>query len=170
MSSIKINVPMTIDWDRKPNRKHFLKHLIDSNKFETVLEVGVRDGRTTFHLLNQCRTIKKYWAVDMNIDLFYSKKVAQAYGDKLVAIEGMSQDVHHKIEDGSCDIIFIDADHSYPAVKQDIINYRPKLKPGGILSGHDIDFPGVNQAVNEMLENYDVGPNNVWFVRDVYFV
>ena len=165
MPYTKLKVPMTIEWHSKPNRKHFLKHLIDSNQFKTVLEVGVRDGRTTFHLLNQCKSIEKYYAVDMNIDLFYTNKVEKRYGERLTAIEGMSQDVHHKIDDASCDLIFIDADHSYPAVKQDIINYTPKLKQGGILSGHDIDFPGVNQAVNEMLKNYDVGPNNVWFTR-----
>jgi len=156
---------MTIAWDSKPNRKHFLKYLIDSNKFQTIVEVGVRDGRTMFHLLQNCNSIQKYYAIDTNIDSFYNDKIKEVYKSKLIAINGSSHDVHHKIEDASCDLIFIDADHSYPAVKQDIINYRPKLKPGGILSGHDIDFPGVNQAVNEMLENYDVGPNNVWFVQ-----
>ena len=164
-NKVRIDVPMTIMWNKKSNRRHFLKHLIDTNSFSTILEVGVRDGRTTFHLLDQCPTIKKYYGVDTNISLFYNDTIANKYNDKLIAIQGMSQDVHHKIDDASCDLIFIDADHSYPAVKQDIINYTPKLKPGGILSGHDIDFPGVNQAVNEMLENYDVGPNNVWFTR-----
>lgn len=165
MPYTKLKVPMTIEWHSKPNRKHFLKHLIDSNKFQTIVEVGVRDGRTMFHLLQNCNSIQKYYAIDTNIDLFYNDKIKEVYQSKLIAINGSSHDVHHKIEDASCDLIFIDADHSYPAVKQDIINYTPKLKQGGILSGHDIDFPGVNQAVNEMLKNYDVGPNNVWFTR-----
>ena len=161
---------MTITWDHKSNRKHFLKHLIDTHNLTNIVEVGVRDGRTTFHLLEQCPHIQKYYAIDSNINLFFNDQIKQKYGEKLIAINGLSQQVHQKVPNASCDLVFIDADHSYPAVKQDIINYRPKLKPGGILSGHDIDFPGVNQAVNEMLENYDVGPNNVWFVRDVYFV
>ena len=42
-----------------------------------------------------------------------------------------------ELTDESCDIIFIDADHRYDYVKTDIINYRPKVKPGGILCGHD---------------------------------
>ena len=159
---IRLNVPMTISWDHKSNRKHFLKHLISINNFSTVLEIGVRDGRTTFHLLDTCPTIKNYTAIDKDISLFYNKEIAKKY-TKLNPIQGYSNLVHTQIKDAYFDLIFIDADHSYSAVKQDIINYQPKLKQGGILSGHDIDFPGVNQAVNEMLDQYDVGPNNVWF-------
>ena len=50
--------------------------------------------------------------------------------------------------DASCDVIFIDGDHSEPAVKADIISWLPKVKPGGVLCGHDIDEPGVANAVN----------------------
>jgi hypothetical protein len=34
-----------------------------------------------------------------------------------------------------------------------------------LLTGHDIDYPGVNQAVNEMIKQYDVGPNYVWIKK-----
>ena len=61
------------------------------------------------------------------------------------------------------DVVFIDADHSYNGCLKDIIEYTPKVNKGGILSGHDIDFPGVNKAVNQLVKSYDVGPNNVWF-------
>jgi predicted O-methyltransferase YrrM len=60
------------------------------------------------------------------------------------------------------DLVFIDANHSYDYVKKDIIKYTPKLKENGLLTGHDIDYPGVNRAVNEMIKQYDVGPNYVW--------
>lgn len=51
------------------------------------------------------------------------------------------------------DIIFIDADHSYGAVKADIEAWYKHLKPGGIMLGHDYktrQFPGVTQAVEEV--------------------
>jgi len=35
------------------------------------------------------------------------------------------------------DLVFIDADHRYDAVKADIDNWLPKVKVGGIISGHD---------------------------------
>jgi len=52
------------------------------------------------------------------------------------------------------DLIFLDADHSYEAVKQDIALWWPRLKDGGIMAFHDYHpehsyFPGVYQAVTE---------------------
>jgi len=55
------------------------------------------------------------------------------------------------------DLLFIDADHTYEAVKQDIDDWLPKVKM--IISGHDYgnrECPGVASAVNEKF-----GENNV---------
>lgn len=49
--------------------------------------------------------------------------------------------------DGSIDAVFIDADHSEEAVFADIQAWLPKVKKGGIISGHDYDEPGVRNAV-----------------------
>jgi predicted O-methyltransferase YrrM len=56
-------------------------------------------------------------------------------------------------EDDSLDAVFIDADHSYEAVKLDIQNWMPKVRKGGILAGHDYTYswPGVVRAVDELL-------------------
>lgn len=50
------------------------------------------------------------------------------------------------------DMVFIDADHDYEAVKSDILAWMPHVKPGGIVAGHDYaqQFPGVVRAVNEL--------------------
>ena len=55
-------------------------------------------------------------------------------------------------EDQSLDFVFIDADHSYESVKEDIIAWFPKVKYGGIISGHDYHMgaPGVMIASNEL--------------------
>lgn len=59
-------------------------------------------------------------------------------------------------EDGSLDGVFIDADHTYEAVKKDIENWTPKVRSGGILAGHDYihTWPGVVQAVNESVSGF----------------
>ena len=154
-----LDVPMTIEWEHKSNRKYFLDYLIKSNNYTTMAEVGVRDGRTTFHLLDRNPSLIIY-GIDLNISLFYNQEVKEKYGDRLVPIQGNSSVLADKIP--NVDLIFIDADHSYNGCSKDILAYRDKVKAGGIFSGHDIDFPGVNRAVNELIESYDVGPNNVW--------
>ena len=53
--------------------------------------------------------------------------------------------------DDSLDFVFIDAAHDYDSVKQDILAWLPKVKKGGIISGHDYPHPPVRQAVNELL-------------------
>jgi hypothetical protein len=49
--------------------------------------------------------------------------------------------------DGSLDIVFIDGDHSTPAVLRDIDVWWPKVAPGGILAGDDYDWKTVAEAV-----------------------
>ena len=87
------------------------------------------------------------------------------YKNRLIAIEALSIDGAKFIQDFSLDLVFIDADHSYPWVKSDIQTFSKKIKPGGWLTGHDIDFPGVFQAVNECIKNFDVATNNVWLTK-----
>ena len=58
--------------------------------------------------------------------------------------------------DGSVDFVFIDADHSYEAVKQDIQTWLPKVRHGGVLAGHDYGWAGtVQRAVHETLGEKD---------------
>ncbi len=53
--------------------------------------------------------------------------------------------------DQSIDFAFIDADHRYGPVRADIDAWLPKIKPGGVLAGHDYHkAPGVKQAVGEV--------------------
>lgn len=41
------------------------------------------------------------------------------------------------LEDNSLDWVYIDAAHNYDSVRKDLEATLPKLKPGGIVSGHD---------------------------------
>jgi hypothetical protein len=64
------------------------------------------------------------------------------------------------------DLVFIDGDHSYESVKQDIALWEPKVRPGGIIAGHDYcyqHFPQVIKAVDECFpKNLWVGPDVTW--------
>ena len=50
-----------------------------------------------------------------------------------------------------CDLLFIDGDHSYAAVKADLRDWVPTIKPGGWLAMHDIDQPDVRRAFDELV-------------------
>jgi hypothetical protein len=84
-----------------------------------------------------------------------------------VAMPGNSWDVANLYRDDSLDFVFIDADHSYEAVSRDIDAWKPKVKRGGILAGHDY-IPwtnptfGVIKAVNERFERFEVWPGVTW--------
>jgi dTDP-4-dehydrorhamnose reductase len=75
---------------------------------------------------------------------------------KMTSLEAVEQ-----FEDNSLDFVFIDASHEYEDVKADILAWIRKVKPGGILAGHDyyvnttIRLCGVNEAVDECLDKFD---------------
>lgn len=87
---------------------------------------------------------------------------------KIKDVKGISWEMSSKFEDNSLDVVFIDADHQYESVKKDITNWLPKVRKGGILSGHDYR-PGntVAKAVDEVLKDKNVikGRGSVWYVE-----
>jgi len=51
--------------------------------------------------------------------------------------KALSLDAAKSVADGTLDFVFIDANHSEPYVSQDIEAWTPKVRSGGIVSGHD---------------------------------
>jgi predicted O-methyltransferase YrrM len=62
-----------------------------------------------------------------------------------------SQQAAQLFADGSLDFVFIDAAHGFDDVRADLACWWPKIRPGGLLAGHDYnaDWPGVVRAVDE---------------------
>ena len=72
-----------------------------------------------------------------------------------------------RIPDNYIDFLFIDADHSYESVKKDISAWYPKVKSGGIVSGHDWNTKGgVRPAVIECIpgRKINVTECNIWWI------
>lgn len=92
-------------------------------------------------------------------------------GMRAKILQTTSAEAARTCQPGSLDFVFLDADHSYEAVKADIEAWRWCVKPGGWLCGHDYANPwfpkfGVKKAVDEfagdkLLLGYDL----TWFVR-----
>lgn len=121
-----------------------------------IIEIGTRYGESAVKL-NREFTIEEYICVDPYVDYEqyegddFSKvlkndskvfnKVRRSLklrmGSKVKFIREFSDKAVSQIEDGYADFIFIDGNHTYEYVIEDLQNYWPKVKQGGILAGHD---------------------------------
>lgn len=86
--------------------------------------------------------------------------------DQITTIVTTSLQASKLFENESLDFVFIDASHDYENVKADILAWMPKVKKGGILSGHDYNkhWPGVIQAVDELIKDTKTIHGDVWEV------
>ncbi len=68
-----------------------------------------------------------------------------------------SDDAIDVLRDEIFDFVYIDGLHTYEQVKMDIINYKPLIKTGGVIGGHDYHsyWSGVINAVDELLGKPD---------------
>ncbi|CAK0856203.1 unnamed protein product [Prorocentrum cordatum] len=80
--------------------------------------------------------------------------------------------VFWQVPERSLDLVFLDARHDYEAVAADVVAWRPKVRPGGILSGHDFSwmFPTVAMAVYSAAfdspeRTIHLAPDGVWWLQ-----
>lgn len=165
-----------ISWFRqrflyKRPRWNSIIRLINSEKMTTYAEVGVWEGEMAKQIIENCHTLKKIILIGpYNAILGYLhgkiyKKGMQDRVDKAKEImlkrtdspkvkRIFKQSVNDasNLMDESIDLVFIDAQHAYEYVKQDLDAWFPKIKKGGIIAGHDYNFrwrEHVMKALNE---------------------
>lgn len=158
-------------------RHHIPEFLKENNLNGIVCEIGVYRGDFLKHLL---RTAKNtIYAIDpwlassdpsvtggketqAEMDGMYQSVLAWTLKypmDPMLNVWRMtSRDAAKCFLDGGVDFAYIDANHSFAAVQEDIGLWWPKIRPGGILAGHDyvthqsigFDF-GVVKAVDSFV-------------------
>ena len=77
-----------------------------------------------------------------------------------------STEAARDVEDGSLDYVYIDADHRFDYVMEDLITWGRKVRPGGVIAGHDyyrFRNAGVVPAVD--VYTYQNGVQQ-WFITD----
>lgn len=165
-------------------RWEVLADLITTHALTSFVEVGVWEGHTSIYITDHCSSLQKQWAIDPYDVSLYSAATQfkqqttglnqsladatyAATAQKITIIRESSRDAVHHFADGSLDIVFIDANHEYASVKEDIKLWLPKIRKGGFLCGHDysLQFFGVVQAVNELL-----GPDNIRLEEDAVWI
>jgi len=87
--------------------------------------------------------------------------------DYITTITGNSKEVYKQFKNESIDYLFIDGDHSHEGFKEDIKLWYPKVKIGGIVSGHDYIWGG--NGVKPIIDSFSLfkaqpfGFGDVWF-------
>lgn len=100
-------------------------------------------------------------AVDRARQLFDANTAGIGF---LQAIQDTSVRAAARIADSSVDWVFIDALHDYASVRDDIRAWAPKVKPGGLISGHDYGRAGVTDAVLAAFSEVQI-EHSVWMTR-----
>jgi uncharacterized Rossmann fold enzyme len=148
------------------------------------VEVGVKEGRLFLKMLGWCPNLRL-----TGVDIFEARPgieseggeshadadlpghekrildtIAKCYPNRGKLIKGYSVDAAKGFKDASLDFVFIDADHREECVRADIAAWKPKVKPGGMLMGHDAQekFPGVLAAINDLCKGYTRYEDSVW--------
>tara|TARA_S200002703_G_scaffold155492_1_gene159709 strand:+ start:1481 stop:1996 length:516 start_codon:yes stop_codon:yes gene_type:complete len=166
------------------HRSKVIEQLVKKFGWTRGAELGVWQGKTYLPLLKNCpdltligvdlwetqfdnpEYVKQYG--EQGWDHASHEKTVRAgaaqFGERAIIYKGFTWDIAPKIEDNSLDFIFIDADHASEAVRRDITDWSPKVKEGGYIIGHDIDWPSVKKIVVEKFGfNYTAASDNVWY-------
>ncbi len=149
----------------RPSAEHASQ--LYGNKPMLVAEVGVRSGENAIDMLNGI-AIDKLFLVDnympyMDGDTlvdapiqsrYYYKmfKDIRPYFEKVVLVTKSSMMATGLFEDGFFDYVYIDANHQYEFVLDDLNYWWPKVKVGGCFAGHDFPFIGVKKALDEFVK------------------
>jgi hypothetical protein len=130
-----------------------------------VVEVGVWQGQSTACLAVEILNSGKAIRLDCVDHFKGSTEIEKSLGaipDLRERFEAAVKPVRHAIREvhaersvaaskryknGSLDFVFIDAAHDTTSVIHDLAAWWPKIKPGGILAGHDADWPSVQKAL-----------------------
>ena len=176
------------------NRSDFGEFLAERGTLGTAAEVGVAEGRYSLEICQwgvEHLYLVDLWAYVPNGpgDLGQSTEFHNAnyrgcmdrikdYSHMVTVLRGRTVTMAERIPDGYLDFLHLDAAHDKINVTADLEAYYPKLKPGGIASGHDYLAKqyGVKEAVDEFAAGLGIRvhaidtdrPNDAcfWFEKD----
>lgn len=110
------------------------------------LELTLVDPYMVYEFVNMCSRNKWKWhKPDMDKMRYRAlKSLARA---NVIWLMTTSEKAAQCIEDESLDFVYIDGNHTFNFVMQDIILWGKKVRKGGVISGHDWGIKPVQKAV-----------------------
>lgn len=171
-------------WDKYS--REYIVELIKKNNFKTVVEIGTAAGFTASYILKNIKDKDfKLYCVDPYLSYkdyendgtskIVKKCREQAYKDvfldsRAIHLEEFSEKAAKRFGMKSIDMVFIDGNHNYKYVMQDLKLWHPVVKKKGIVSGHDFGggWHGVKKAVREFYKNrlseIKTGQDRFWWI------
>jgi hypothetical protein len=172
---------VTFDDIKLINDRKDIRGFVQKLGAQKICEIGVKEGANFQNLLAEC--VQEAVAIDcwqetgvrsqnddkcseLALNNQYQNMLNMANRDKRIkVIKNFSLEACKQFSDEYFDFIYIDADHTEAAVYADLNAWWKKVRPGGILAGHDycpmtlvygeekVEF-GVIQAVDRfVMEN-----------------
>lgn len=147
-----------------------LAELFKTNGYTKGAEIGVFNGFYSEVLMKTIPNVRLYGVDPYQVydgyrDHKYRKSMLKAHNnahrlldkyEQYVFMKMTSEEAAKQFAPESLDFVFIDGNHAYPFVKQDIELWTPIVRKGGIVSGHDYYVTktgnvGVIRAVNDYI-------------------
>lgn len=179
-----------IHWPQRHPIACALYHFPEGYPFRCV-ELGVFEGDHSLEMLRVLEPERLY-LIDMwtdikvsgegkdyleydqeNWDRRYLNVVEKYIPYGRVSVLRMSGDQAAKVVPNELDLVYIDANHAYEPVLNDMTKWLPKVRQGGILSGDDYCREDVVRAVADFLKDYpqyklQVSDNHTqwWFIKE----
>jgi len=111
-----------------PQRAYF-SQLFQQGGFRVGMEVGVADGRFSEHFLLSMKDTVSDWWEQRGIGKTMDKHFYKNFSTDTAFLA--------QVSDKSSDFIYLDGAHDYKNVKQELVLMFRKVRPGGVLAGHD---------------------------------
>lgn len=146
-----------------------MKYIKERSKDNKLIgaEIGVLYGNNAICILENLN-IELLYLIDYKFPRWVIKRF-RSFNDRVIFLHCFSSNAVDKIAD-DLDFVYIDGDHSYNGVKEDIGLYYPKVTSSGVIGGHDFDANhiGLVSAVVEfgLSNNLKLsGKDKDWWIR-----
>ena len=135
---------------------------------DKVIEIGSFQGVSSRTIALHCQSLYcvdpwEWEGVLQSEEIFDSYL---PYYPNIHKIKSRSVDAAKLFQNNSIDLIYIDGDHSYQSVTQDISIWINKVKKNGYISGHDNYIDDVRMAVTDYFgDNYETFSDTSWIIQ-----